>query len=66
MTWPEMEEADLETFLSLDRPTRHLVLRLLGEDGPSTDADRAVLDAHPNGEMLASWLLMLPAYRTKA
>lgn len=66
MTWPEMEEADLETFLSLDRPTRHLVLRLLGEDGPPTDADRVALDAHPNSGMLASWLLTLPAYTTKA
>jgi hypothetical protein len=59
MAWPEMQDADLETFKSLDKPTRTLVLRLL--DSP-TDKDHDALDRHPNGAMLASWLLTLPAY----
>ena len=57
MSWPEMRNTDLETFNSLDGPTRDLVLRLLGRDGGPTDADHAELQGHPNGEMLASWLL---------
>ncbi|MBM0127580.1 hypothetical protein [Pimelobacter simplex] len=54
-----MQSIDLETFQSLDRPTRHLVLRLLDEP---TETDWVALDKHPNGKMLASWLLELPAY----
>lgn len=58
MTW-EMRGIDLETFRALDRPTRHLILRLL--DSP-TESDQAALAAHPQGKALASWLLTLPAY----
>lgn len=54
-----MREADLETFKSLDKPTRALILRLL--DVP-TDEDHEALRRHPNGAMLANWLLELPAY----
>jgi hypothetical protein len=59
MGWPETRLADIETFQSLDRPTRALVLRMLAR--PTRD-DREELRRHPNGEMLAAWLLRLPAY----
>lgn len=55
-----MQGADLETFKGQDAPTRALILRLLDE--PS-DADFIELANHPNGAMLATWLLELPAYR---
>lgn len=60
MTWPEMRGDDLATFQSQDAQTRSLILRLL--DSP-TDADHEELQSHPNGAMLASWLLELPAYQ---
>ena len=47
---------------SLDKPTRTLVLRLIGGLGGPTEADFAALDAHPNSVTLATWLLRLPAY----
>ncbi|WP_435594656.1 hypothetical protein [Tsukamurella tyrosinosolvens] len=56
----EHQDADLQTFLALEPTTRMLILRLL--DAP-TDRDFAALAAHPNGAMLASWLLEQPAYR---
>lgn len=55
-----LRSEDLATFQSLDRPTRHLILRLLHEPA---DSDWASLAAHPQGKALASWLLELPAYR---
>lgn len=59
MTWPEMRNVDLETFKSLDAPTRALVLRML--DHPTAE-DHEALRAHPDKIMLSSWLLELPAY----
>jgi hypothetical protein len=59
MTWPETRQADIETFQSLDQPTRALILRMLAR--PTND-DREELRQHPNGEMLAAWLLRMPAY----
>ncbi len=60
--WP-MEGEDLETFLAQDGPTRHLILCMLGAYGPITDAHHDQLAAHPNGRMITTWLLQLPAYR---
>ncbi|WP_210686361.1 hypothetical protein [Mycolicibacterium sp. GESEQ-9] len=54
-----MRDVDLETFMSLDKGTRILVLRML--DDP-TDADFTELRNHPNAQSLASWLLELPPY----
>jgi hypothetical protein len=59
MGWPETRQADIETFQSLDRRTRALILRMLAR--PTHD-DREELMQHPNGEMLGAWLLRLPAY----
>lgn len=59
--WPLRAE-DLHTFEALNRPTRHLILRLLGMNGQPTGADFEELNAHPQGKALASWLLELPAY----
>ena len=59
MGWPETRQADIETFQSLDRPTRALILRMLAR--PTHD-DREELRQHPYGEMLGTWLLRLPAY----
>jgi hypothetical protein len=56
--WPLRAE-DVETFRSLDEPTRRLVLRLL--ESPS-ERDFAELRQHPGGAMVAEWLLVLPAY----
>jgi len=56
----KLKDADLNTFRALDKDTRSLVLRML--DDP-TDSDFTALKAHPNAEVLASWLLELPAYR---
>ncbi len=56
--WP-LRDADAATFTALDKPTRQLILRLLDEP---TTADHDALRAHPNGAMLAEWLLSLPAY----
>ena len=56
--WPN-RDVDLETFEALDQPTRNLILRMIDEP---TDDDHAELRDHPNGRMLASWLLELPAY----
>lgn len=56
----ELQGSDLETFKSLDGPTRKLILRLLDEP---TDADFESLRSHPNRLMLATWLGELPAYR---
>lgn len=55
----ESQAVDLETFKALDKPTRQLILRLLDEP---TDRDWEDLRQHPQGEALASWLLLLPAY----
>lgn len=59
--WPLMME-DRSTFMALDRSTRRLVLALLGAFGPPTEADHEALQRHPNGRMLATWLLELPAF----
>ena len=59
MGWPETRQADIETFQSLDRSTRALILRMLAR--PTQD-DREELRQHPNGEMLGAWLMRLPAY----
>ena len=59
MGWPETRQADIETFQSLDPPTRALILRMLAR--PTHD-DREELSHHPNGEMLSAWLHRLPAY----
>lgn len=56
--WPTCRE-DLETFVSLDLPTRHLVLRLL--DRPMEE-DWQALREHPQSQMLAEWLRRQPAY----
>lgn len=57
--WPH-KRADLETFLSFDRATRRLVLRLIAgiDEGAFEELDR-----HPQAKTLASWLLTLPAYQ---
>lgn len=64
MEWP-LQAEDLDTFEALNRPTRHLVLRLLGMNGQPADADFEALRRHPQGEALAAWLLELPAYSTE-
>ncbi|RIT28915.1 hypothetical protein D2E76_26450 [Mycobacteroides abscessus] len=56
----DTKDADLETFQTLDPPTRSLISRMLDEP---TDDDHAALRSHPSGRMLASWLLTLPSYR---
>ncbi|MDL9944271.1 hypothetical protein QSJ19_01465 [Gordonia sp. ABSL11-1] len=58
--WPT-QDVDLETFQSLDAPTRSLILRML--DDP-TDSDHQALTDHPNSKMLATWLLQLPPYQS--
>ncbi len=58
-----LRKVDRETFLSLDRATKLLVLRML--DQP-TAADFDDLRNHPNAVALASWLLDLPPYRRAA
>jgi len=55
----ELKNEDLETFKGLDQPTRQLILRLLDEP---TALDFAALQDHPNGALLATWLLQQPAY----
>ena len=60
MTDWELQNEDLETFKGLDQPTRQLILRLLDEP---TEPDFAALQDHPNGALLAAWLIEQPAYR---
>lgn len=65
MEW-EARDLDLETFKRLDPGTRRLILALLGASGEPTEADMEELASHPQGKMLASWLLAMPAYGTAA
>jgi hypothetical protein len=58
----ELRSVDLETFQSLDQPTRVLILRLLAAEYLADDC-YTELGNHPNGAMLSSWLLTLPAYQ---
>lgn len=60
--WSTREE-DQRTFLSLDQPTRALILRLLSD--PS-DADWEELGKHPNSRKLTEWLFSQPAYQRAA
>lgn len=48
------------TFMSLEKPTRRLVLRLLEGNVPDDVFDE--LDAHPAGRSIAQFVLTLPAY----
>ncbi len=60
--WGDHRDDDLALFRSLDGPTRRLILRHLGMYGPTTDDDHRALANHPQGRLLAEWLLSLPAY----
>ncbi len=53
-----LNPGQLAEFMALDRPTRILVLKLLGGEPGAQDE----LDAHPDAKTLAQWLLTLPAY----
>ncbi|MBU8808951.1 hypothetical protein KL953_08585 [Mycolicibacterium goodii] len=57
MSW-DLKESDLATFEALDGPTRVLVLRVLALDDGAFDD----LAEHPNGPMLAHWLLRQSAF----
>lgn len=59
--WP-LQADDLDTFLSLDAPTRRLILACLHPDEAVRCDALGRLGDHPQGRILAEWLLRLPAY----
>lgn len=59
--WPYARE-DLATFESFDKPTRLLVLTLLGTFGEIPEEAHAALALHPNAQLIATWLMTLPPY----
>ncbi len=51
-------------FMSLDRPARHYVLRVL--DGTATDADHTAFQQRADSQAIARWMLTLPAFTTSS